>query len=177
MIITISGLAGSGTTTASKILSEKMEIPYISAGDIFRQMAAEKNMDVLEFSKFAEENIAIDIELDKKQAEIAKEYKDLIIEGRLSAHFVDNADLRLWFIAPMDIRTERISQRENKPFDIVKKEIIKRSKSEAKRYKEIYDIDIEDMEIYDAIINTGSFKPESIADIILEIVEVISCQQ
>lgn len=173
MIITISGLAGSGTTTASKILSERTGISYLSAGDIFRQMAVEKNMDVLEFSKFAEENKAIDVELDKKQSEIAKEYKDLIIEGRLSAHFVGNADLRLWFIAPMDVRTERISQRENKPFDVVKEEIIKRSDSEAKRYKEIYNIDINDMEIYDAVINTGSFKPESIADIILKIVEVI----
>ena len=177
MIITISGLAGSGTTTASKILSEKTGILYLSAGDIFRQMAAEKNMDVLEFSKFAEENKCIDIELDKKQAEIAKEYDDLIIEGRLSAHFVDNADLKLWFIAPLDVRTERISHRENKPFDIVKEEIIKRSDSESKRYKEIYNINIDDMEVYDAVINTGKFEPESIANIILKILEVISCQQ
>ena len=177
MIITISGLAGSGTTTSSKILSEKTGIPYISAGDIFRQMAAEKGMNILEFSKFAEENKGIDIEIDKRQSQIAKESDDLIIEGRLSAYFVENADLRLWFIAPLDVRTERISHRENKSFDIVKEEIIKRSKSEAKRYKEIHNIDIENMEVYDAVINTGNFKPESIADIILKIVEVISCQQ
>ena len=177
MIITISGPAGSGTTTASKILAQKMDIPYISAGDIFRQMAAERNMDVLEFSKFAEENEDIDILLDKRQAEIAKENENLIIEGRLSAHFVENADLRLWFIAPTDVRIKRISYRENKPFDIVKEEIIKRSNSEAKRYKEIYNIDIENMEVYDLIINSGNFHPEGIADIILKVVEVISCQQ
>ncbi len=40
MIITIGGLAGSGTTTAAKILSEKLHIPFLSAGEIFRQMAA-----------------------------------------------------------------------------------------------------------------------------------------
>ncbi len=177
MIITISGLAGSGTTTASKILSEKMRIPYISAGDIFRQMAAEKNMDILEFSKFAEENEGIDIEIDKRQSQIAKESDNLIIEGRLSAHFVENADLRLWFIAPLDTRSERISHREDKPFDIVKEEIIKRSESEAKRYKEIHNIDIENMEVYDLVINTVNFHPESIANIILKVVEVISCQQ
>lgn len=176
MIITISGLAGSGTTTASKILSEKMNVPYISAGDIFRQMAAEKNMDILEFSKFAEENEDIDIEIDKRQAEIAKEKENLIVEGRLSAHFVD-ADLKIWFIAPLDTRTQRISQRENKPYETVKEEIITRSKSEAKRYHEIHDIDIENMEVYDMIINTGNFDPESIASIILKVIEVISCQQ
>lgn len=176
MIITISGLAGSGTTTASKILSEKTNVPYISAGDIFRQMAAERNMDILEFSKFAEENEDIDILIDKRQSEIAKENENLIIEGRLSAYFVE-ADLKIWFIAPLDVRTKRISKRENKPYEIVKEEILTRSKSEAKRYREIHNIDIGNMEVYDLIINTGNFHPESIADIIIKAVEVISCQQ
>lgn len=176
MIITISGLAGSGTTTASKILSQKIGIPYISAGDIFRQMAAEKNMDILEFSKFAEENEDIDIEIDKRQAEIAKNKENLIVEGRLSAYFVE-ADLKIWFIAPIDVRTERISQRENKPYEIVKEEVIKRSESEAKRYHEIHNIPIENMDVYDMIINTGNFHAESVANIILKVVEVISCQQ
>ncbi len=176
MIITISGLAGSGTTTATKILSEKMGIPYISAGDIFRQMAAEKGMELLEFSKFAEKNEDIDILIDKRQSDMAKNKDNLIVEGRLSGHFVD-ADLKLWFIAPLDVRTERISKRENKPPKIVKEEILTRSKSEAQRYKEIHNIDIEDMEIYDMIINTGNFQAESIADIIIKVVEVISCQQ
>ncbi|MBI5681224.1 MAG: AAA family ATPase [Methanobacterium sp.] len=176
MIITISGLAGSGTTTASKILSKKMDIPYISAGDIFRQMAAEKNMDILEFSKFAEENEDIDIEIDKRQAEIAKNKENLIVEGRLSAYFVES-DLKIWFIAPIDVRTERISQREEKPYEIVKEEIIKRSESEAKRYHEIHNIHIGNMEVYDVIINTRNFHAESVADIILKAVEVISCQQ
>ncbi len=176
MIITISGLAGSGTTTASKILSEKMDIPYISAGDIFRQMAAERNMSILEFSKFAEENEDIDILIDRRQSEISKEKDNLIIEGRLSAYFVE-ADLKIWFIAPLDVRTKRISQREDKPQEIVKEEILTRSKSEAKRYREIHNIDIENLEVYDLMINTGNFDPESIADIILKVVEVISCQQ
>ena len=176
MIITISGLAGSGTTTATKILSQKIGIPFISAGDIFRQMADEKKMEILEFSKFAEDNENIDIEIDKRQSQIAKENKNIIIEGRLSGHFVD-ADLKLWFIAPIDIRAKRVSEREDKPIEIVKKEISKRTKSEAKRYKEIHDIDIENMEVYDLIINTANFHPESIADIIFKVVEVISCQQ
>lgn len=176
MIITISGLAGSGTTTASKILSKKLNIPYISAGDIFRQMAAEKNMDLLEFGKFAEENENIDTLIDKRQAEIASKSENLIVEGRLSAHFVD-ADLKLWFIAPVDVRTKRICKRENKPYDVVREEVISRSNSEAKRYLDIHGIDINDMEIYDFIINTGSFNAERVADIILNVIEVISCQQ
>ena len=73
--------------------------------------------------------------------------------------------------------TNRICQRENKPFESIKEEIIKRSNSEAKRYREIHNIDIENMEVYDLIINTGSFQAESVVRIILKVIEVISCQQ
>jgi len=172
MIITIGGLAGSGTTTASKILSEKMDIPYISAGDIFRQMAVERGMDILEFSKMAEDDLKIDLEIDRRQAEIARKNENIIVEGRLSAYFVDS-DLKVCFIAPLDVRTERISQRENKPVNLTKKEILKRGKSEAKRYLEIHNIDIDNLDIYDLIINTHSFHAESVADIILKAIEVI----
>ena len=77
MIITIGGLAGTGTTTAAEILSKKLDIPYISAGSIFREMAKEKGMSVLEFSEFAEGNDDIDKEIDKRQAELAKSSKNL----------------------------------------------------------------------------------------------------
>ena len=172
MIITIGGLAGSGTTTASKILSEKMGIPYISAGDIFRQMAAEHNMDILKFSEFAENNTEIDAEIDQRQAQIAHDSQNLIVEGRISAYFVE-AQLKICFIAPLDVRAERISQRENKTLEVVKKEIIKRGESEEKRYQEIHGIDIKDLEIYDIILNSSSFKPESLVNIILKAVEEI----
>ena len=170
MIITIGGVAGSGTTTASKILSEKMNIPYISAGDIFRQMAVEHEMDILKFSEYAEDNIEIDKKIDQRQAEIAQENEALIVEGRLSAYFID-ADLKVCFIAPLDVRAERISQREGKPLSMVKKEIIQRGESEAKRYQEIHQIDIKNLDIYDLIINTHSFNPQSIANIILKAAE------
>lgn len=172
MIVTIGGLAGSGTTTASKILSQKMGIPYISAGDIFRQMAQEHEMDILEFSRYAEDNLEIDRQIDQRQAEIASEKEDLIVEGRLSAYFID-ADLKVCFIAPLDVRAERISRRENKSLDIIKKEIIKRGESEVKRYQQIHHIDIGYLDIYDVIINTHSFPPESIANIIQKAIEEI----
>ena len=173
MIITIGGLAGTGTTTAAELLSEKLDIPYISAGSVFREMAAEKGMTVLEFSEFAEGNDDIDKEIDKRQAEKAKSADKLIIEGRLSAYFVENADLRIWLVTPFDVRSKRISEREDKSVEVAKNEIIIREKSEALRYMEIHNIDISNMEIYDLIINTDSFDPESISEIIIQTLKVI----
>ena len=173
MIITIGGLAGTGTSTLAEVLSKKLDIPYISAGFIFREMAAEKGMSVLEFSEFAEGNDEIDKEIDKRQAEKAKLADNLIVEGRLSAYFVDNADLRLWLMTPFDVRSKRISEREDKSVEVAKDEIITREKSEALRYKEIHNIDISNMDIYDLIINTDSFDPESISEIVTTTLKVI----
>ena len=173
MIITIGGLAGTGTTTLAQVLSEKLNVPYISAGFIFREMAAERGMSVLEFSEFAEGNDEIDKEIDKRQAEKAKSTDNLILEGRLSAFFVDNADLRICLMTPFDVRSKRIAERENKSVDVAKSEIIIREESEVLRYKEIHNIDISNMEIYDLIINTDSFDPESISEIIATTLKVI----
>lgn len=172
MIITIGGLAGTGTTTAAKVLSEKLDIPFLSTGSIFRDMAKERGMSVLEFSEFAENDNSIDIEIDKRQAELAKSSENLIIEGRLSAYFVE-ADLKLWLITPFDVRALRIADREDKSVDLAKEEIIIREESEALRYKDIHDIDISSMDIYDLVINSGSFSPEQIAEMIINTLKVI----
>jgi len=173
MIITIGGLAGTGTTTLAEVLSERLDIPFISAGSIFREMAAERGMSVLEFSEFAEGNDDIDKEIDKRQALKAKSAENLIIEGRLSAFFVENADLRICLMTPFDVRSKRIAQREDKSVELAKEEIITREKSEALRYMEIHNIDISNMEIYDLIINTDSFDPQSISEIIIQTLKVI----
>ena len=172
MIITIGGLAGTGTTTATQLLSEKMGIDYISAGYVFREMAREHNMSVLEFSAFAEGNDDIDKEIDKRQAELAKSADNLIVEGRLSAYFVE-ADLKLWLVTPFDVRSQRIAERESKSVDVASEEIIVREESEALRYMDIHNIDIKNMDIYDLIINTGTFNPEEVSEIILTTLKVI----
>ena len=48
-----------------------------------------------------------------------------------------------------------------------KKEILKREKSEATRYKKYYGIDVTDTSIYDAIIDAGDKTPEQIMEIIV----------
>ena len=172
MIITIGGLAGTGTTTAAELLSEKLGIDYVSAGYVFREMAREHDMSVLDFSEFAEGNDEIDKEIDKRQAELAKSADNLIIEGRLSAYFVE-ADLKLWLVTPFDVRSKRIAERESKSVDVASEEIISREKSEALRYMDIHNIDISNMDIYDLIINTDTFNPEKVSEIILTTLKVI----
>ncbi|MDR2830319.1 MAG: cytidylate kinase family protein [Methanobrevibacter sp.] len=172
MIITIGGLAGTGTTTAADVLSKKFNVPFISAGDIFRQMAKESKMSILEFSDFAENNLDVDIEIDNRQKKLAENSENLIVEGRLSAYFIE-ADLKVWMITPFDIRVQRICERESKSFDLASEEVKIREDSEAKRYLEIHKIDINNLNLYDLILNTNRFDPDSITEIISSTLKVI----
>ncbi|WP_456468859.1 (d)CMP kinase [Archaeoglobus sp.] len=167
MKITISGLPGSGTTTVAKIVSKKLGLKLISAGDVFRQFASKKGMTVEEFSKYAEQNPDIDKLIDKTQQELAEAEENVVVEGRLSGWFVKDADLRVWIFADPEIRYRRIAQREGKDLAIARHETRLREDLEKRRYQKFYSIDINDWTIYDIILNSGKFDAETIAELIV----------
>ncbi len=167
MKITISGPPGSGKTTVAKILSEKLKIKLISAGEVFRQLAFERGMSLEEFSKFAESNPEIDILVDRVQREMAEKEKDAIVEGRLSGWMIKDAELKVYIFADPEVRYSRIAKREDKDISTVRKETRLREEVEKRRYQKFYGIDVDDWRIYDLIINSSRMSPEKIAEIII----------
>lgn len=169
-IITISGTPGSGKSTVSEFLVEKLDMKYVYSGMIFRQLAKEYNMSLEEFGKYCEENSKVDRELDDRQIEILKQ-GNVILEGRLAGWlaYLNKIDaLKVMIDADIDIRAKRIVNRENGDVKTRKREIIKRERSEAKRYKSYYKIDLYDKSIYDLVIDSGDKNPKEICKIILE---------
>ncbi len=167
MKITISGPPGSGKTTVAKILSEKLKIKLISAGEVFRRLAFERSMSIEEFSKFAESNPEIDILVDRVQKEMAEKEKDAIFEGRLSGWMIKDAELKVYIFADPEVRYSRIAKREGKDISTVRKETRLREEIEKRRYQKFYGIDVDDWRIYDLIINSSRMSPEKIAEIII----------
>ncbi|RLI80275.1 cytidylate kinase [Archaeoglobales archaeon] len=168
MKITISGLPGSGTTTVAKILAKKLNLKLISAGEIFRELAAKKGMTLIEFGKYAENNPDVDLLIDKTQKEMAEKEENAVVEGRLSGYMVKNADLKVWLFADAEIRYERIAKREHKDIAVVRSETKKREELEKRRYEKFYSINIDDWSIYDLAVNSGRFDAEKIVEIILK---------
>uniref|UniRef100_A0A7J2TIP7 Cytidylate kinase n=1 Tax=Archaeoglobus fulgidus TaxID=2234 RepID=A0A7J2TIP7_ARCFL len=167
MKITISGPPGSGKTTVAKILSEKLKIKLISAGSVFRQLAKEKGMSLEDFSRLAEINPEIDILIDKMQREMAEREKNAIIEGRLSAWMIKDADLKVLIFAEAEVRYSRIAKREGKDIYIVRQETKMREEMEKRRYQKYYGINVDDWSVYDLIINSTRLSAEKIAEIII----------
>jgi cytidylate kinase len=172
MLITISGPAGSGKSTAAAALADRLDYDHVSGGDIFRELADEKGLTPLELNKRAEEDDTIDRDLDRRLREVAAERDDLVLESRLAGWMAgEHADFRVWLDAPLSVRARRISEREDKSVDHARRETQERADSEARRYQDYYGIDIENLEIYDLVLNTARLDPDGVVDAIATVVE------
>ncbi|QKY17758.1 (d)CMP kinase [Halorubrum sp. CBA1229] len=172
MLITVSGPPGSGKSTNAAGLADRLGVDHVSGGDIFREMAAERDMSPVEFNEFAEEDPTFDRKLDRRLREIATTRDELVLESRLAGWLAaDHADFRFWFDAPLSVRAERIAEREGKPVDRAEAETKRREDSERKRYGEFYGIDIDDLSIYDAAYNTARWSPDRFLDVLVATVE------
>ena len=171
LFITVSGPPGCGATSVCRLLSEAMDCPYVSGGDLFRDLADERGMTLTQLSAKAQESDEIDRELDRYLREVAEEWgaanKPFILESRLAGWIAgDRADLRIYLDAPAEVRKERISDREETTAEMAVREV-----GEAGRYQSYYDIDSEDLDFYDLHLNTARWDQAGVFEIIRAAIE------
>ncbi|ACV47848.1 MULTISPECIES: (d)CMP kinase [Halomicrobium] len=172
MLITVSGPAGSGKSTLAANLAEKLGYDHVSGGDIFRSLAEERGVSLVELNQQAESDDQIDRDLDRRLRSTAREEDDLVLESRLAGWMAgDHADLKLWLDAPLDVRAERIADREEKSVTEARDETQARAESEGLRYQEYYGIDIDDRSIYDLSINTARWDETGVQELIVAAVD------
>ena len=128
-------------------------------------------MDILNLSNIAELNKKIDNEVDEIYKVEINKNKNIIFEGRLAAFMVDKIykkkSLKIWMKAPIDIRVKRIMNREKSlEYNKEKENTIIREESERNRYNKYYNITLEDLSIYDIIIDTKTLTPKQIFNIL-----------
>ena len=167
MIITISGKAGSGKSTVARELAKQLKLKHYSIGDLMRQMAKERNTSLLELGKIAEKDESIDKELDERQIKLGKGENNFVIDGRLTAHFIPNADIKVFLECEDRVRAERILEDErkdekSKDINEVISKIRERESSERKRYKQYYGIDYYDEEMYNMFIDTTKLSVKEV---------------
>lgn len=138
----------------------------ISAGEMFRAIAEEKSLQLGEFNKLAENNDDFDRWIDEKQGEEAMKMENVIVEGRLSGFFVPAADLKVWLKAPLEIRAQRVAGREHIAYEEALSAMKSREQSEHKRYEQYYGIHLDDLTIYDLVIDSSKWSERDIVGMI-----------
>lgn len=170
MLITISGLPGSGTSTVARAVAATLEIERLDGGTVFRAMAAERGLSLASFGELAETDPAFDLELDSRLAARAHA-GDVVLESRLAGWIATNEGLdgtKVWIGCSALERARRVAARDGGSVDdaLVINEV--REASEAARYGTYYGIDLADLSIYDLMLDSTEAPPEDLVGQILD---------
>lgn len=178
MIISISGVPGSGKSSVAKILAKRLGMPYYSMGGLRGKMAIERGISIDELNRLGEEDRTTDTSVDEYQKELGTKEDNFVIEGRLSWHFIPHSFKIFLDCDPHEAarrifnarRTE--TGREDEPqyasVEEVEREIEARVASDARRYRKYYDVDARNRSAFDLVLDTTRASgPEAVADQIL----------
>ena len=170
-MITLTGDLGSGKSTVSKILTERLNYDYVYTGKIQREIANRYQMSTLELNQYAETHPEIDEEIDATFKAL-NDSTGLIVDSRLAWFFIPDS-FKVYLKCNIDIAATRISndkQRKSEQYishEEAVQNIIARKESENKRYMELYGADCADESNFNLMVDTSFITPEEVADVII----------
>ena len=170
-IITITGDLGSGKSTVSNLLKERLQYDYVYTGRIQREIANRHNMTTLELNKYAETHPEIDEEIDSTFKSL-NESSNLVVDSRMAWFFIPQS-FKVYLQTDLEVSIQRISgdnARLNESYassEEAARQITARKESENMRYMELYGVDCTDITHYDLIIDTSNHTPAQVVDAIM----------
>ena len=172
MLVTLSGLPGSGTSTVARMVAAALGLEHLDGGTVFRAAAAERGLSLAAFAALAEADDAIDRALDDRLTERAR-VGEVLLESRLAGWLATRADLaalRIWIACDEVERARRVAQREGHDPDEALAHNRLREGSERARYLGYYGIDLTDLSIYDLVLDSTETGPDHLVAAITDLV-------
>ncbi len=170
MLVTISGLPGSGTSTVAVAVADGLRLERVDGGAVFRTMAHERGLSLAEFGALAERDPSIDLDLDRRLAERARA-GDVVLESRLAGWIARNEGLdglRVWIACDEDERAARVAGRDSHEQRAALAANRQREASERSRYLTYYGIDLDDLSVYDLVLDSTDRFPSELAQEIVD---------
>lgn len=166
--ISLAGDLGSGKSTVSNILIERLGAEYYSTGAIVRSIAEKHGMSVVELNVYMETHPEIDHEIDDGLKALSSVDKLLIIDSRMAWHFTEGT-FKVYLSTDPETSALRIMNANRvgehaATLEETVKETRARRESEKKRYMTQYGVDIKDLMNYSVIIDTSNATPEEVAE-------------
>jgi len=171
----MSGAIGSGKTTTANRVAELLGYERFSAGNVMRQIARDKGISAVELAKEGVSNPEIDKQIDDAlKAQGSK--SNIVIDSRLGFHFIPHS-FRVFLDLPQEVAATRIiedkkvnSSRDVEQeigYDNVLAAIRSRTASDLTRYKEYYDVEMNDHNNYDLVLSSEHLSIGEVAQTIV----------
>ncbi len=178
VVVTLSGLHGAGKSTYAKELAEEFGLRYVSAGDLFRNIARERGLTIMELTDLATKDSSIDRRMDditRREAENGS----VVLDGQLAGWMAGElANIKVYLKASLNVRVARLASRDGVPLEEARRELLHREAVERERYKSMYGIDVGDTSIYEVILDTSFLGSKSISRVLKTIIrEYLSTQE
>ncbi len=173
-IISVAGDLGSGKTTVTNLIKEKLGYPIHRNGEYFRKLAVDMGLSVTEFNEYVKKHPEIDHQIENSARNAAMEHEELIIDARLGWYAVPES-FKVYLTVDLEEAAKRAfydpkrKQSENfVTLEEQKADIEKRFALENERYFKLYGVHKEDKSNYDYVLDTTYITQEEVAEKIVE---------
>jgi len=177
-LVTISGQAGSGTSTLVEGLCDAKGWEYLNGGMIFRSEAERRGMKLSAFAELCREDLEVDKRLDEElKRHMLKQDGPQVVESRLAGWWAYQLELpvkRVWLEVSIEERSRRVVQREGGDLEFRKQEILARESEDLHRFQELYQLDPADKTPYTDIVDADELSAEEVLSAVLKIIEEVS---
>ena len=169
--ISLAGDLGSGKSTVSRILIDRLGAEYYSTGRIVRDIAERMGMTICELNTYMETHPEIDAEIDDGLRGLALDERLLVIDSRMAWHFTPDT-FKVYLTVDLETSAARImfANRKGEHRDSIENTVEdtrRRRESERQRYLSLYGVDIEELLNYTLVVDTTDATPETVAETII----------
>lgn len=171
--VAISGELGSGKSAVAASLAGVLDARVVSTGAIHRRIAEERGQSALETNLAAEEDAAIDQQIDAELQRRGRDPEVTVFDSRMAWHFVPDA-LKVHLVVDDRVGAERMAGRSAtavETYGSVEEAVAlaeERHASEQRRFLSTYDVDIDRLRNYDVVVDTSRAAVDEITAHLLE---------
>lgn len=170
--IVLNGDLGSGKSTVSIEIAKRLGLRRISVGDLYREMAQQRQMTALQLNLHAELDQAVDGYVDQLQQDIADSGEPLVVDSRLAWHFFRDA-LKVHMITEPTEAARRVLSRPSGPaesytsLEEARAKLRERSESERGRFIIRYGVDKARLRNYDLVCDSTRATAQDVIEHII----------
>lgn len=171
--LTVSGHPGSGTSTLVVGLTERLGWSSLNGGQVFRDEAARRGLDLPSFGRLCGEDEAVDRSLDALlQEQMMATGGPDVVESRMAGwwgHRLNLDCIRVWLDVGEHARAARVVNREGGDLAQALEANRQRMVVDGDRFLRLYGLQPEDPEPYTHIIDATELSATEVLDAVLAV--------